>query len=184
MKPLPLAIGAAALALAGTGAAVVVDKATWARRTAAAISVELAQLSPAAQRLVLAHAAYESGFGTARAAVRGNNVFNITAGSAWSGETWTDVAGDEAFDSQGNSLGRIDQVWRVYGSINEAVRDYWQFLGPSANRGRYATARAALEQADLSLFAARLFAAGYFGLPVARYTAGLSATLTTTRLYV
>lgn len=142
-----------------------------------AIQAVLPQLSTEAQAIILGHAAYESGFGKARAAVRGNNVFNITAGSAWSGAKWTDVSGDEDFDANGKSLGRIDQVWRIYPSLEEAVRDYWAFLGPTQNRGRYAVARAALEAGQLGRFVQELYTAHYFSLVPAKYLAGFKATL-------
>lgn len=149
-------------------------KARWVRDMYDAIAAELPQLSPSSRLLVLAHAAYESGWGTAKAARRGHNVFNITAGSAWTGPAWDDVGGDTEYDAAGN-VTRITQRWRIYGSLREAVADYWRFLGPNANRGRYVNARAALERGDLSDFGVKLYAAGYFTLPPQKYVTQLAA---------
>lgn len=158
------------------------DRVIWARAMWAAIGAELPQLSTEAKVLILAHATYESGWGTARAAKRGNNVFNITAGSAWTGAAWDDASGDTEYDAQGNlKPGRIDQRWRIYDSLRHAVRDYWTFLGPNANRGRYVKARAALENGNVGTFATELYAAGYFTLPASKYATQLGAVVASVR---
>jgi flagellum-specific peptidoglycan hydrolase FlgJ len=170
-----ITLGAAALvALAAKRGQI---EASWTDSMRAAVASVLPDLSAAARDLVVAHAAFESGFGAARAAQTGNNVFNLTAGSAWSGPTFTDQGGDTQYDAQGNYVGRITQVWRVYASLEECVGDYWEFLGPWANRGRYVQARAALERADLPAFCNELHRAGYFTLPAQRYQERLEAVL-------
>lgn len=161
------ALGGGVATVASAGAAA----SEWLQDMRAAVAEELPQLGAAARALVVAHAAYESGFGRGRAAVRGFNVFNITAGSAWTGASWVDVGGDT--DGEGN---RITQTWRAYPSLRAAVADYWSFLGPTQNRGRYLSARSALQAGDLEGFARALSAAGYFTLQVDRYIAGLTAT--------
>ena len=143
-----------------------------------AIGRALPQLSTQSRLIVLAHAAYESGFGKAKAAVRGSNVFNITAGSAWRGEAWDDVGGDLEYDATGKAK-RITQRWRIYPNLDGAIADYWQFLGPSANRGRYVKARQALEAGDVATFVNELHAAGYFTLAPSKYLAGLTGALGT-----
>ena len=172
------AIAAGAVLLAGAGKAVV----SWASRSDFALALELSSarvlpsLSKSARALLVAHGAFESGFGNGRAARAGFNVFNLTAGSAWQGAKWTDVGGDTEYDAAGN-VTTITQVWRAYGSLDEAVADYWSFLGPSQNRGRYVTARAALERGDLQAFCSELYRAGYFTLPVASYAQRLNSVL-------
>lgn len=173
-----VALGVVALAAAAGGGKAIVDRATWARDMRAAILAELPQLTPEARLLVLSHAAYESGWGNGPAARRGYNVFNITTGSAWSGDWWEHVDGDT--DGAGN---KITQKWRIYADLRAAVKDYWRFLGPGENRGRYAMARAALEAGDLPLFVARLSQGGYFTLNAATYTTQLSAVRDAARAF-
>ena len=178
MKTTDLAIIAlAGAAASGSGAAeggAPMSRAEWCSYLELASARTIPNLSKSARDLLVAHGAFESGFGVARAAKAGNNVFNLTAGSAWTGDRWTDVGGDTEYDSQGN-VRRIDQVWRKYATIDQAVADYWSFLGPSQNRGRYVAARGRLSAGDLPGFCRELYAAGYFTLPVATYTARLNS---------
>ena len=160
-----------ATAGASSIAAAVVGRVDWVRQMRAAVDAALPQLGPAARLLIVAHAAYESGWGSARAA-RYFNVFNLTAGSAWSGPSWVDVGGDS--DGAGN---RITQTWRMYSSLQECVADYWHFLGPTANHGRYVLARAALAAGDVPTFVLELSSAGYFALSPGQYLTGLSTVL-------
>lgn len=183
-----LAVVAAALLVAGVVAYVAVprvkeevdnvaDSLSWTARLWAAIGRVLPQLSTQSRVIILAHAAYESGWGVkGRAAIKGNNVFNITAGSAWTGPKWEDVGGDLEYDAQGSAR-RITQVWRIYPNLDAAVADYWQFLGPNANRGRYTKARSALERGDVAVFVNELHAAGYFTLPPAQYLTQLQGVM-------
>lgn len=179
---LAAALGVAVLVLdddVREGAVALTGKAAFATDMYAAIGDELPALPLASRLIILAHAVYESGWGTARAAVRGRNVFNLTAGSAWRGPSWSDVGGDLEYGAAG--VTRITQQWRIYGSLREAVRDYWSFLGPNANRGRYVKARAQLEAGNVTAFAHELYAAGYYTLPPEKYAAQLSAVLDTVR---
>lgn len=162
--------GAAVLALGAAKAAqTVMGRAEWSQAVQMAAARTLPNLTPAARELLVAHAAFESGFGNATAARVGHNIFNVTAGSSWAGPTYTDVGGDTEYTADG--VKRITQVWRVYGSLDEAVADYWRLLSWT----RYRPARTALEQGNLSSFTAALYAGGYFTLPVALYTARLGA---------
>jgi len=162
----------------------VTDSAKWAASLYGVISRELPQLSPKARVLMVAHAAYESGWGQKAAAARGsNNIWNLTAGSAWTGQIDFQPDADLSYNvsecsrlgrpvttqSNGKPACRIDQRWRKYPSVNEAVRDYWSFLGPQQNGGRYIKARAALEAGDTVGFARELAAVGYYTLPSAEY---------------
>lgn len=76
--------------------------------------------------LVTAHAAYESGWGVASAAVKGNNYWNLTAGSSWHGPV---VAGaDTEFTAGAPTAKKIVQRFRSYASATAAVQDYFSFL--------------------------------------------------------
>lgn len=176
------------------------SKAAWARTLYNVVGQELPQLSVAARLLIVAHGGYESGWGTGKTMRRGNNnVFNITAGSSWKGTVDRAVNADTSYsaadcqrqgrpmdktDSKGRPYCDIDQTWRKYASLNDAVRDYWDFLGPNQNGGRYVLARQALEAADVTAFGNALSRAGYFTLPVSEYVANLQAIVNTARKFV
>jgi flagellum-specific peptidoglycan hydrolase FlgJ len=147
-------------------------KAAWLLTLRDAVAKELPQLKDSARALLLAHAALESGWGRAKAWRHGYNFGNITAGKAWKGAKWTDVDGDT--DAKGNP---ITQVWRAYSSLESAVADYWNFLGPDQNRGRYVKARACLEDADAINFARELHKAGYYELAEVEYARRLGSVL-------
>lgn len=148
------------------------QRARWVTETRALVWAMLPFLTERAVRLTLAHLALESGFGVSRAARRGNNLGNITAGPAWTGERWTDVGGD--VDAKGQP---ITQTWRIYPSVSEFLVDYWRFLGPASNSGRYALARNALERGDFDAFPRLLYSAGYYTLAPAEYTRRLHGAL-------
>lgn len=132
----------------------------------------LPDLKESAVDLLLAHAALESGWGTSRAFRRGLNFANLTAGPAWKGAKWVDVGGDK------NAAGEpITQTWRCYCTLDEAVRDYWTFLGPVANAGRYLKARGCLEDANAIDFATELHRAGYYELATQEYAHRLGQVL-------
>jgi flagellar protein FlgJ len=127
--------------------------------------------------LVVAHAAYESGWGSARAA-SGRNYFNLTAGSRWRGRI---VQGPDLEYSDG-VVKRITQRFRAYDSDAEAVRDYLAFL----SMPRYRPAREALVAGDALRFVQLLGpdrsretppVGGYYTLPTARYAAEFAAVL-------
>lgn len=162
----------------------VVDKYVIAKKLKAAIDSELPNLSEDSKLIMLAQAISENGWNVGRAAVNANNFWNITAGPAWSGAVWLDVNGDKSYtvetcqnqgrpmsysDSKGKAYCKIDQKWRKYPTINAAVVDYWDFLGPNQNRGRYVTARKALEAGNVDLFVSELRKAGYYDAPLDDY---------------
>lgn len=139
---------------------------------------QLPSLSVPAQRLALAHAAYESGFGSGFAARQANNPWNITAGSWWLARQ-RDVLRQENADDDyrpDGSVVRIAQTWRRYDNRDEAVRDYRDFL-TTQNGGRYLPAWRALEAGDVTRFATELRAAGYFTFPLDAYRKNLQAVL-------
>lgn len=144
----------------------------------------LGGLTDQARALIVAHAVKESGWnGQGHAGRRGHGWWNITTGwkrpadggiSGWrsaSGvEPWVEVGGDTDHGQV------ITQEWRQYASDEEAIADYWFFLGPTANGGRYATARGYLEQGDATAFAQALGAAGYYDTStIPQYTADLAS---------
>lgn len=165
-------------AMMATGSAVVVA-ASWLEQLRVAIARALPQLTPQAQALALAHAAFESGFGAAFASRNANNPWNITAGSWWLSQgraVLQQANADDVFDESGNKVGRIPQTWRRYDSLEAAARDYWEFL-TTQNGGRYRAASESLVRADLPQFCERLRAAGYFTFPLTGYVAGVAAAM-------
>lgn len=148
------------------------ERAKWCLRIHGEVFETLPFLSGAAVNLVLAHLALESGYGAARAAQRGHNLGNITAGPYWLGDKWVDVGGDT--NGQG---ARITQTWRIYSSVAEFLIDYWRFLGPAANSGRYVLARNALERGVPDQFGSLLGRAGYFELAPSEYVRRLTSVL-------
>lgn len=141
------------------------EQRAWCNEVGDLILRRLSFLFTPAQRLVLSHLALESGYGTARAAKMGFNFGNLTAGPSWTGKRWSDVGGD--VDASGK---RITQEWRAYRSPDDFIADYWHFLGPDANRGRYVLARNAIERGDLMGAAIALHEAGYYELDPVEYS--------------
>jgi len=179
------------------------DKAQWAKFVYDTAGANIPGLSTAGQLLLTAHAAYESGWGqVATAAKLANNIFNVTAGSVWlkaNKPTLIQKDADWEYykgavtpgqlpppaktpwqqDKAGKWRRRIDQTWRKYADIRASILDYWDFLGPNQNNGRYLTARNALQVGNVPLFASELYKAGYFTLPPATYTSEISAIVST-----
>ena len=149
-------------------------KAAWLLTLDEDVKRVLPQLKESARHLLLAHAALESGWGQAKAWRHGFNFGNITAGPSWQGAKWTDVGGDE--DAAGN---KITQVWRAYSTIDAAIKDYWDFLGPNQNRGRYLHARDFLANGAVLDFAAELHKARYYELDPRKYAKFLAGVLQT-----
>ena len=164
----------------------------------------LPQLSTKSKLIIIAHAAYESGWGQAakHLALGTNNIFNVTKGSVartgqWDGTTVTQPDADWEYYQEGKTYPvapppgspwvvdpkngqyrrRIPQVWRKYPNYRTAILDYWDFLGPNQNGGRYVAARAALEAGDLTTFGNALYKAGYFTLPPGEYVASMTKML-------
>lgn len=146
-------------------------KLAWLLTLDEAVKKGLPHLKESARHLLLAHAAFESGWGTAKAYRHGFNFGNITAGPVWKGAKWTDVGGD--VDGKGNP---ITQVWRAYPSNEAAVQDYWDFLGVQ-NGKRYKPARDRLEAGDAVNFALLLSKFRYYELPAHLYVQRLGKVL-------
>jgi flagellum-specific peptidoglycan hydrolase FlgJ len=140
-------------------------KAPFIQAVADAIGPIQGQLSDDSWALVIAHAAFESGWGKAKAST-GWNWFNITAGAYWAGPV--QPGPDTEYDAAGN-VKKITQRWRVYADGTSAIQDYLAFL-----KAGYVGAYQRLLTADGPGFAAALGVAGYYTLPmdlyVQRYT--------------
>jgi hypothetical protein len=184
------------IALVPGGAAVVVvavsrSRAEFLRLIAGEVARQLEELRPdltaeqrlEAARILAAQAALESGYGKTRAFREGFNFGNVSAGASWAGPV---ILGGDLEYSVGGEVKRITQRWRKYGSLAEAVSDFFLLLSWS----RYRPARAALFAGDAAAYAARLrnddpstatIEGGYYTAPLAEYQAGLSSALTASR---
>jgi hypothetical protein len=165
------------------------DQVLLVRGLYAAVDAELPNLPTKSKVIIVAQALHESGWNKGRAALNANNWWNITAGPAWKGPTFLAIDGDRSYetsdctrlkrpmtfkDEKGRSYCKIDQLWRKYATLNEAVRDYWDFLGPNQNRGRYLVARTALEAGDATAFVRELKKAGYYTADQTEYTTAIN----------
>ncbi len=147
------------------------DKPTFVRTLWAALASTT--LSAAAKKLVIAQFALESGWGYARAAVKGFNYGNITAGSTWKGPIT--YGQDKHCIAGGAICFPIIQAFRKYGSNEEAIADYLAFLGS----GRYAKSFQALQGGDLTRFATQLREDGYYTASVDVYVSGMAGAMNT-----
>lgn len=157
--------------------ATLAQKMLWAAGFFKVVNAALPQLSVASQLMVTAHACYESGWGTLNHLARTKNPFNVTAGDAWikAGKPiFAQKNADKEYDAAGN-VKTIDQNWRVYGSMTDAVKDYWAFLG--GQRYEAQAVRSYLMAADVDGFVRALSAARYFTLPVDQYLADFRSVL-------
>lgn len=124
--------------------------------------------SSATRALIVAHAAYESGYGSGTAYRVGNNPFNIVKGSA---NVPSVESGDLECDASGKCV-PIKQKFRVYASLEDAVRDYLALL----QTVRYMSAYTLLRVGDVG-FAAALGNTGYYTLPVDQYVRNFKGVL-------
>lgn len=126
-------------------------------------------LSVPAQQLVVAHGAFESGWGKSGPAKRGLNLFNVTRVL---GDARPVIeSGDQECDA--NGLCRpIVQRFAAYGSLGEALADYFGLLAQ-----KYAGALVALEQGNPTLFVQKLREGGYYTLPLADYASRFAGVL-------
>ena len=115
----------------------------------------------AGQQLITAHAAYESGWGSTAGYRKGNNLFNITAGSRWSGPVVE--GGDTEYDAAGN-VKNITQRFRSYASLEASISDYLTFI----QEGRFGASYDLLSAGDPT-FVYPLRQGGYYTLPADQY---------------
>ena len=134
-------------------------------------------LSLATRQLVVAHAAYESAWGSCAASRLGWNHWNLTRSENDHGPV---VEGpDTEYDAGGNYLGAITQRFRSYSDEAAAVRDYLSFLS-TQNGGRYLPGYEQLINGD-EAFARTIGAEGYYTLPADRYVREFGAVLAEVR---
>lgn len=149
-----------------------------------AVSTEL-NISSDANRVIVAMAAYESGFGR-KTAARYFNFFHMTAGSQWKGKGFPYLIEENAdweYLPDGTRK-RIPQEWRMYDNVEHGIRGFWDFMGTVWNNGRYLQARNYLEQGRIDLAAREMYERGYFTLPATQYIQGWTNTLRKVNSYV
>jgi hypothetical protein len=78
-------------------------------------------LPVSSQEILLSQAAYETEWGRTVAATV-NNVFNLTTGPSWHGDTLLGPDTEYAKDGSGEPR-RIVQPWRAYSSLDDGIRD-------------------------------------------------------------
>lgn len=163
----------------GTVGATPQQRKDFAARLWAALGRVRGDLSPGAKALIIAHGAYETGWGLVGTAPSGHNYWNTTVGKAQyraPGSTWVKGAGTPGKDKDGN--GRpIDQTWRSFPTDDDALRDFLStFVGPSPH-SLYPEAYVALNafNGNVTDYAAALRKRGYFTAPLAEYTTRLQA---------
>lgn len=155
----------------------------------AALGAARPDTSVATRILVVAQGAYESGWGKTDAAAKGFNIWNLSAGTSWGGPVIT--GGDVEYNPGSTSAKNISQRFRAYGSREEAVLNYFQFLSSA----RYNDARAKLLAGDSSFvvdlgvntraadgavvraWPAGITKGGFYTLPIPEYVKGFNARL-------
>jgi len=170
MSPLLIAAGLAALMLGGKKAMDLSNSADWARFVFSEVTSVLPQVSLRGRVIIVAQAAFESGWGKAAwAAIHGNNLFNITTcqgksatcADGWTGAYLDQENADWSYRADGSRV-RIAQRWRSYPTFRASIEDYWNFI----NRPKYAAGIPSLIAGDLPGFLTALRAGGYFTLPL------------------
>lgn len=184
MSPLILiGLAGAALMLGGKKKMDLSNSADWARFVFSEITALFPNMSVKSRLIIVAQAAYESGWGKVGwAAINGNNIFNVTTcqgkssscGDGWTGAYLDQANADWSYKPDGSRV-RISQRWRAYPTIRAAIADYWNFI----NRPQYVGAIGPLMQGDLTGFLAGLRAGGYFTLPLTQYTTQMGAVVNT-----
>lgn len=136
-------------------------------------------LSSSAKKLIIAQFALESGWGYARASVKGFNYGNITAGAGkWTGPI---TYGQDKHCVAGGAICiPIIQKFRKYGSNEEAIADYLAFLGGTS---RYARSYQALLGGNLVNFATQLREDGYYTASVDVYVSGMQGAMSIIEKY-
>lgn len=165
-------------------------KAEWAKYIFDSIDSVIPELAGNihAKLIITAHAAYESGWGGVAGAASAshlkqtNNIFNLTCGASWTGPRLNQTNADDSYAPDGTYLGRISQCWRSYPSQLAALADYWKFLDASryASRG----VKGFIKAGDVVGFSQALSNAGYYTLPVSKYSASLNNIVSTVAGFV
>lgn len=122
-----------------------------------------------AASIIASQAALESGYGGTKAYKLGFNFGNMSKGS-WKGETIP--GGDLEYDAQGN-VKKIAQEWRKYGSLDEAMTDFFRWC----KQWKDGSVIAALKSGNPNNFAYALREKKYYTAPLAEYQAGIAKVL-------
>lgn len=163
-----IAIGAAILLLITTGGKAIM---TWKTkkefiRMIDGVMQEMG-ISQELRLAIIAHAGVETAMGTSGTAVKGNNFWNFSTGSSWTGPYV--LGGDKEPDGAGGWK-PIVQKWRAWPDVASAVRGWLEFLSRSTPIKGFSVSYAdALEEAkvgDYRAFTEKLRAAGYFTWPI------------------
>lgn len=163
-------IGAGGLLLLGGGVASIVGEGPDAFIRDMRVGLTPYGLNDAAMQIVIAQAAFESGWGKSTPAKLGNNIFNVTRAANDSRPIIE--SGDQECDADGNCTAII-QRFAKYASLAEALAEYFALLSSP----KYASALTPLYAGDAASFAAALRAGGYFTLPLAQYQSRLASVL-------
>lgn len=121
------------------------------------------------RNIVLAHAAFESGWGESVPFKSGNNLFNITR--LRSSKLPVIESGD--LEYSGGSAHQITQRFAAYPNVVAGILDYDRFI----QKVRYAPAKDYLLKGDMIKYITTLRNGGYFTLPLDRYLAAMSNIL-------
>jgi flagellum-specific peptidoglycan hydrolase FlgJ len=167
--------------LAGGGAYVVKtlsDRELFLRVISDEVQRQLAELNPTltpqqlkrAGDIVASQAAHETEYGRTPAWVQGWNFSNLTGGPYWHGEVVN--AGDTERRPDGSYV-PIQQAFRKYGGLAEAVSDYIRAL----NWPSYKPALVALLAGDEVGFVTKLHDGGWFTQDVPTYLAAVQRAL-------
>lgn len=120
--------------------------------------------------IVIAHAAFESGWGGTKIAKEGHNYFSITR--LRSSDAPIIESGDKEYKPDGTVI-QISQPFAKYASAEEALVDYFKFI----KKLRYQPAYSHLMAGNLVAFITTLRKGGYFTLPLDQYLAAMSSVL-------
>jgi hypothetical protein len=149
----------------------------WTQKFYAAIARTIPEVTHEGRMIIIAQAVNEGGWtGKGRAAKAGFNFWNITASPSYKGDVWVDVNGDKSYqkancrslgrpmdfkDSKGRAYCKIDQRWRKWSSLEDAIRGYWSFMGAN-----YAEARDLLQKGQVVPFIESIGKKGYYDIAI------------------
>jgi flagellum-specific peptidoglycan hydrolase FlgJ len=133
------------------------------------------EMGIAGKRLAIAWAAYETNWGRTTGWLKGNNPWNISAGSKWTGPT---VEGKDTEVQKDGSVKDIVQKWRVYKDIPSAVEDMLSFIAQS----QFGSAKSKLNLGDVT-FTDELKKGSYYTLDAKKYQQGVKNAISEVTTY-
>lgn len=129
------------------------------------------QISKPGRKLAAAWSAFETNWGKTTGFLKGNNPFNITAGSHWTGDV---VPGPDTEVSSDGSVKKITQAWRSWPTLADGIGGSVTFLATGGPH--YSAGLAKLMAGDIG-FVDEIRAGGFFTLQLDKYKAGVQAAL-------